>query len=68
MAKLINDNVTENSGIVINSIYYSKADMEALTDGDVCDLVQHVCDTYAGPDGAKLDLIYEILKLSEEAN
>ncbi len=54
------------AGLVLADNYYSKTDLEALSDGEVLDLVYWAVDNYAGPDYAKLDLIREILTLSKE--
>ncbi len=54
------------AGLVLGQNYYSKADLEALSDGEVLDLIYWAMDNYAGPDYAKLDLIREVLTLSKE--
>lgn len=56
-----------NGGIVLDR-YYSREEMQQLTDGDVLDLIYHVTDSYEGPSYAKLDLIYQILKMCKEEN
>lgn len=64
---ILNDEIlNSNAGVILNTIYYSKQDMEAMTDGEVLDLIYHVMDTYAGPDYAKLDIINLILNMSKE--
>lgn len=53
-------------GLILGTKYYSKADLQALSDGEVLDLIYYVVDSYQGPAYAELDLIFEILKLAEE--
>ncbi len=55
------------AGLVLGQNYYSKADLEALSDGEVLDLIYWITDNYLGPEYAKLDLIREVLTLSKES-
>jgi hypothetical protein len=58
----------DNRGIGLAKGYYSKTDLENLSDGEILDLIYEVFETYKGPDYAKLDLIKEVLDLAETTN
>lgn len=54
-----------HESILLNTVHYSKHDMENLTDGEILELIFWTMDTYAGPDYAKLDIIKVILRMSK---
>jgi hypothetical protein len=56
----------KNSGLVLNGTYYSATELQELEDGAILDLVFYVMQEFQGPAYAKLDLVQEIITMSQE--
>ena len=55
----------KHENVILNGVFYTKSDLETVSDKELLELIYWVFDTYAGPDYAKIDLIKTVLRMAD---